>query len=758
MADPPAAVVKTLKPQGNLQLHRLTKRASFHCVHCRKDKKAHLVATKDGDWARTVCHPCYRVLLGEQRESGSVAKEEVRRASRPKSPSRKAARGAQQEREAWAARDRAARSRWPGAYNLVAFLRAADVSAKLDRDGRLWINGKRVQHGDQLPQPETFQWRKKVDTIVVDHIRDKFNTAVDDYARLGKGLRIIPQWRERGFSVVDGDVQLAIIHPTRAYVSDGKHVHAKVIHANFLTPGPHWQQVANALHRAELELTARWKHGNQAHAAPQKGAAAAEAQIRHTAEPRRINRFPTNLSQELISACLDASHRIRLERQVAYERPLILQCDVGELTLLPIVGSETRLRMPFRLVKGTETLQGELLLGNRDPLPLLISEDVAHKDAITAWTHALLGFADATCIKFEPTQPTALRVSARPRRGPSSAVSHRRHSMGTLPRTRHWPRHLEPVGQWISYSGSLVAGHRRHLNGGRTASDEARERARQVGIILQPDETWVQPHVRGIPDNIEMRFLWHAPVELKLFHQMVEALSKLGFAGRGTASLPRTPNPPQDCYGSCRSLWSWWRVRIDMPAFVGLLGLVLVAASPQGPGLAVRLIAPRRGDDGVTQLSQQLRQGDRDQSERGEVTVTGALPRGGDGEECAGEQAEGCPAVPGGPAGDLAAVQRGGLFGQLVIFLDFPAGDGHCDQPVEEQLAIHGQPKIRPDQSYCKHSARPSWSSPAERAARLAGSAIPSLTCARTTRSPPGLREPLAGAHPLPDLVRRRAR
>ncbi len=124
-----------------------------------------------------------------------------------------------------------------------------------------------------------------------------------------------------------------------------------------------------------------------------------------------------------------------------------------------------------------------------------------------------------------------------------------------------------------------------------------------------------------------------------------------------------------------------------MPAFVGLLGLVLVAASPQGPGLAVRMVASGRGDDGVTQLSQQLRQGDRDQSERGEVTVSGALPHGSDGEECVGEQAEGGPAVPGGPAGDLAAVQGGGLFGQLVIFLDLPAGDGHCYQRGERDGA-----------------------------------------------------------------------
>lgn len=239
--------------------------------------------------------------------------------------------------------------------------------------------------------------------------------------------------------------------------------------------------------------------------------------MRRTAALRRIDRLPSDLAQELIDACLDASHRIRLERHVAYERPVILQCDFGELTLLPIDGSATRLRMPFRLANGAEALQGELVLGNRDPLPLLIGKDVAYNDAITAWTYALLGFADATCIKFEPVQPTARRESARPRWHPSPSVSHRRPSMRTLPRRRQWPRHLEPVGQWISYSGSLVASHRRHLNDGRTASDEACERARRVGITLHPDETWVQTHIRGIPDNIEMRFLWHAPIELKPF-------------------------------------------------------------------------------------------------------------------------------------------------------------------------------------------------------------------------------------------------
>ena len=77
------------------------------------------------------------------------------------------------------------------------------------------------------------------------------------------------------------------------------------------------------------------------------------------------------------------------------------------------------------------------------------------------------------------------------------------------PRRRPWPSNLEPLGSWTAY-GALVAGHRRQLND-KTASDEARERARQVGIILHAHETWVRPHSRGIPKDIEIRFRWHAP-------------------------------------------------------------------------------------------------------------------------------------------------------------------------------------------------------------------------------------------------------
>jgi hypothetical protein len=198
---------------------------------------------------------------------------------------------------------------------------------------------------------------------------------------------------------------------------------------------------------------------------------------------------------------------------VAYERPVVLESDFGELTLLPISGTENRLLMPFRLNRGMEALKGQLVLGDRDPLPLLIGEDVAHEDAITAWTCALLGFADATCIEFEPVHPAARREPARSRRHVPSSASHHRSSTPTLPR-KQWPGHLEPLGHWADYSSAFVAGHRRRLADGKTASAEARDRARQVGIILHPHETWVRPHTRGVPDDIEMRFRWHAPANM----------------------------------------------------------------------------------------------------------------------------------------------------------------------------------------------------------------------------------------------------
>jgi hypothetical protein len=172
--------------------------------------------------------------------------------------------------------------------------------------------------------------------------------------------------------------------------------------------------------------------------------------------------------------------------------------------------------MPFRLSKGTEQLTGDLVLSDRDPLPLLIGKGVADEDMATAWTCALAGFADATCVEFDQAATATRRDPAVPQPSPPPWVPTRSTSARTLPRRRPWPSYLEPVGSWIRYSGSFVAGHRRRLRDGQKAGDQAHDRARQVGIILHEHETWVRPHARGVPDGIEMRFAWHPPARLRI--------------------------------------------------------------------------------------------------------------------------------------------------------------------------------------------------------------------------------------------------
>lgn len=501
MAQPPAVVVRTTKPVGELQLHRLGKPVRFRCVRCLQYKTHDLIATTNGNWEQAVCQGCYGIAVHEHREKAKKATESDKLKRLP-----------------------------PGIAGLLAFFRAAGVDAELVSGMCLRINGSQTHSLAHLPPPETLEWKTVVDEIALKYVGRMFSGAVEHNARFGKGPRALLRPHERGFAIMRGDVRLAIIHATRAQIP-----HREAIYANFLMPGIHWQLVADALHDAEAELAAEWKHQQEAKAAAQAIATTAEAERRRAAARRQIDQLPDGLAPELIDACLEASRRIRLERQVAYERPVVLKCDIGELTLLPIAGTVTRLFMPFRLGKGAETLKGELVLCDRDPLPLLTGEDVADEDAVTAWTWALLGFADVTCIEVEPSEPTARPESTRLGWHPPSSVPRRRSSAPSLPRRRPWPSHLEPVGNWIRYSGSFVAGHRRRLDEGRTASAEACDRARQVGIILRPHETWVRPHTRGVPEGIEICFLWHAPTELFKRREENPALAQ----GRGLTTPVR---------------------------------------------------------------------------------------------------------------------------------------------------------------------------------------------------------------------------
>jgi len=508
MDQPPTAVMLSFAPAEQLRLYRLGEPTRFHCVRCQQDKTAILVATKGGGWAQTVCGDCHDSLVVAQRETEALE----RRLAQAKQPPRKVKPRQAKETplQPTDKRELQLQRQLPGIDRLLAFFRAAGIRVEVQRRGRLLINSIPTRPlAWTVPSPMRPDWDNIIDEMALKYAGGKFLKAIEDNARFGEGLRAFLRRREKGFAIMRGDVRLAIIQATSARIP-----HHDVIHGNFLKPGPHWQQVADVVHGAEAELVAEWEQEQEARTAAAAAEAEAEAERRRAAARRRIEHLPNNLAAELIDACLDASRRIRLERQVAYERPVVLESSFGELTLLPISGTENHLLMPFRLNRGMEALKGQLVLGDRDPLPLLIGEDVADEDAITAWTCALLGFADATCIEFESAEPTARREPARSRRHLPYSASHHRPSIPTLPRKR-WPGHLEPIGHWADYSGAFVAGHRRLLADGKAASADASDRARQVGIILHRHETWVRPHTRGVPDGIEMRFRWHAPTYMR---------------------------------------------------------------------------------------------------------------------------------------------------------------------------------------------------------------------------------------------------
>jgi hypothetical protein len=406
---------------------------------------------------------------------------------------------------------RLAYERWhrrlPGVDGVVSFFRSAGVAAELLPDGRLRVNGRETRPLSHiLPPPGTFDWNEVIDEMAIRYASDNFFRAVSDNGRFGEGLRAILRRGDMGFAIMRHDIRLGLIRATRAYVLG----HDAIV-ANFLSPGSHWRTVADLIHDAEPALAAEHDREHATGAAPGIPGGGS----RPAAQPavRYIRRLPDYVPAELRAVCIEASRRLRLERQVAYGRPVVLMCSIGELTLLPVIENDRGFSLPFQFAFGSGTIRAQLALVDGDPLPLEIGEDVALEDAVLAWTNALIGFADVSCIHLDspatralaghrPTASTAVPVPA-PRRIP-------RATRGGRP----WPNHLVPVGRWASYSGSFVAGHRRRLTAGRTASEEAHQMAHQVGITLRPDETWVRPHARGIPDALEMRFQWHRPDEL----------------------------------------------------------------------------------------------------------------------------------------------------------------------------------------------------------------------------------------------------
>jgi hypothetical protein len=376
---------------------------------------------------------------------------------------------------------------------LVDFFAAAGIVVRIDVGWHLFVRGRQVEDIPHLPDaagPGSPVWRHVVDEIAWKHARSEAAGALKNHLLHGADLRVVPLPREKGFAINRHREQLAVIRATDVEIPG----HA-LIYGNFLTGGSQWEQVARVLRELNVNVS------SDTASKPES--------------LRRIDQLPAHLGQDFIEACLRASYQIRTDRQQAYDRPVILESTAGELTFYPIAGVPPELHVPFAFLAGNRAgnspVRGRLLLGKDDPIPAMIESGASDEVAVRTWVTALLGFADATCFKREGTSHGTSRTAHSHQPYPG----HRKQgSSGTVTDSRSWPHHLQPTGGWTRYAGSYVAAHRRSLSNDQDHSDEARDRAWQVGIALKPHETWVQAHVRGIPHGTEMRFHWRPPKQL----------------------------------------------------------------------------------------------------------------------------------------------------------------------------------------------------------------------------------------------------
>jgi hypothetical protein len=425
MTQAPAVVAQSFKPTGQRQLHLLAEDARFHCVRCRQDRSGIFVATIGGDWTQTLCRGCHQYLVRAERQTAK--KQAAKATPRPPqarhqpgktgsgtpegtSPSPMSEKRLQQLRRGL-----------PGVDRLLQFFRAADLEAEFVRGGCLWLDGNQTQPlTRRLMSRESIDWNSVIDQIAVRYAGEVFIRAVADNAYFGEGLRAFLRRHESGFAIMRDDARLATIFATHARIK-----HGESIYANFLTPGAHWQKIADAIHRAEADQPA----GQDREQAASKvaGAASARAASRPTRRPaqKRIDNLPDDLPPELTRACLEASRRIRQDRQVAYERPVVLECSLGNLTLLPVTGTSTLLHLPFRLTTATQTLTGELILTEHDPLPIQIGGEVPDRgrhhslDLRTPW----LCRRNMHCARARPSDPPARACTATAFRLGTSAQS-----------------------------------------------------------------------------------------------------------------------------------------------------------------------------------------------------------------------------------------------------------------------------------------------------------------------------------------------
>ncbi len=322
-----------------------------------------------------------------------------------------------------------------------------------------------------------------VDRLVCEQFLDQLEEAV--VAQLaGHGFQLKAYRTHEGVRLRDASRAVALINATRAVVGDD----AAPILGNFLAPrGEHWDELRRRLWQRSVSEV--------------------------------LTELPASASETERARAVAASLQIRKERSREFGHTVILRRGEISVRFEPIP-EHGIVQVPFEFRDGGEYLSGALRLkAPQDPLALFVFDRSSAQDVIgRAWLLALLGYAELTCAPVEASDK-------RPGRGPGDDAQRRgSKASGGSPRPPRMPqprgtarggsasvplpRSLVPTAESRRYLTSYVAGHKRHLGAGRRPSPDARTRAEHLGISLGPNETWVRPHARGVPDDAALVFDW----------------------------------------------------------------------------------------------------------------------------------------------------------------------------------------------------------------------------------------------------------
>jgi len=416
----------------------------------------------------------------QRRESAERRKRERaerERRDRERTERREQARKAEERKEAEAANRRLQTA----LQHVVAFLSDGGVHAAVRDNSVVLADGPiRPPDGVVFSRASLDRW---IDVLVWERYRAVLRRSVS--ARLA-GSDLGFATGSTGWVVSRDGAQVVLVAATRARARGGP-----TRRGNFLAPGDHWRQLAEDL----------------------SALAVPEPRQPKRRSARLLTHLPDWLEPEVRDLAMDASRRLRTERNIALGHTVELQYDNGLIRFDPLQRGPEHIELPVAWSGWPEQVAGELYIDVRgDPLPLRYWGEGTEREAVPGWIWGIVGYAQLVC-RPDPTDLTGSRSDAvTPNRLRASTTSEPRHrSDGRAPDRGR----LRPIGMTVQWIASYVAGHRRRLLPRQRASDTARKNASRVGIVLRKGETWVSPHVRGVPPDAILQFHWDAPQVLQ---------------------------------------------------------------------------------------------------------------------------------------------------------------------------------------------------------------------------------------------------